>query len=74
MLPRLVPQNVAKRMIYFGERLNTLQAEKAGLVDFVVEDYATGLEEMLGITDRLNSQVRVIELRVWVFIWRKINV
>lgn len=57
MLPRLVPPNVAKKMIYFGERLSTPKAKEAGLVDFEVEDYHSGFDELLTITNRLNSQV-----------------
>jgi enoyl-CoA hydratase/carnithine racemase len=57
MLPRLVPVSTAKRMIYFGERLSTSQAKENGLVDFEVENYSNGLEEVLNITSKLNSQV-----------------
>ena len=62
MLPRIVGPSIAKKMIYFGERFNTEKAKEYGLVDFEVQDYNSGLDEVLSITQRLNSQVKILKL------------
>ena len=65
MLPRLVPASTAKKLIFFGQRLSTNQARELGLVDFEVDDYENGLNQLLDITSELNSKVSSLELPIW---------
>ncbi len=54
MLPRLVPQGVAKRMLFTGERITARDAQGIGLVDEVV-DTGRALEAALSLAEKINA-------------------
>lgn len=54
MLPRLVPQGVAKRLLFTGERITARDAHSIGLVDEVV-DTGHALEAALNLAEKINA-------------------
>jgi enoyl-CoA hydratase len=54
MLPRLVPQGIAKRLLFTGERINARQALGIGLVDEVVET-GKALDCALELTGKIEA-------------------
>lgn len=54
MLPRLVPQGVAKRLLFTGERIDAHEAQRIGLVDEVV-DTGKALESALQLAEKINA-------------------
>lgn len=54
MLPRLVPQGVARRMLFTGERIDARQALRIGLVDEVVET-GGALAAALTLAEKINA-------------------
>ncbi len=52
MLPRLVPQGVAKRLLFTGERIGAREARSIGLVDEVV-DTGGALESALRLAEKI---------------------
>lgn len=52
MLPRLVPQGVAKRLLFTGERINARKAQSIGLVDEVVGT-GSSLESALSLAAKI---------------------
>ena len=54
MLPRLVPQGVAKRLLFTGERITARDAQSIGLVDEAVET-GHALDAALSLAEKINA-------------------
>jgi enoyl-CoA hydratase len=54
MLPRLVPQGVAKKLLFTGDRIDAREAHRIGLVDEVVET-GGALKAALSLAARINA-------------------
>lgn len=54
MLPRLVPQGVAKRLLFTGDRITARDAQSIGLVDEAVET-GHALDAALSLAEKINA-------------------
>jgi enoyl-CoA hydratase len=54
MLPRLIPQGVAKRLLFTGERISADEAQRLGLVDEIART-GGALESALRLAEKISS-------------------